>query len=444
MVSLTLAERHAVARAARGAAVLLMALCIWPAAAQPVVPTAEQQNELELIALARARTALLERISALPVAQGVTLGDRVLRDVELDRALRLWGRTRPREGNARHYSDAVCEVDVRAEPADLLEELLRLRAEYPAAFPDELDAAQLRRAARDWPILWATGRAALDRVTRAGPTRGWEDVSAAGAELARAAATADAYGALLAEAGRLKVTSARRLREFLDSSPAVRAAVQAELQRAARAKADFAADQVAVVEVRIDLRELLRILTRVHQEHYRGQDFAAADFRQMTLLAGRDELVATGLAAPPSATGGRGRYEPIEFNVPAWAATSLSAVGRYEPAADETADAAAQAAAARLDGIAQLDRQIAALVIQQPVTLAEYLGYHQDLKDDVALFLSGARVVAAPETTSTGGVEVRVELPLRRLWEIVRRDMKLEEMEPPASAPAAPAERTTP
>jgi hypothetical protein len=62
--------------------------------------------------------------------------------------------------------------------------------------------------------------------------------------------------------------------------------------------------------------------------------------------------------------------------------------------------------------------------------------------------LNGARVVTAPVALPAGGVEVKVELPLRRLWEIVRRGMKLEEVEPPpaasdATAPASPTERET-
>jgi len=56
------------------------------------------------------------------------------------------------------------------------------------------------------------------------------------------------------------------------------------------------------------------------------------------------------------------------------------------------------------------------------------------------LFLSGARPTARATPLPEGGVEVPVELPLGRLWEIVRRAMTLEEAEPPTatSAPATP------
>lgn len=421
------------------------------AQAQPAPPTPEQQKTLEQVCLAKARGELLGRVGALSIREGVTIADWLMRDVELDRALRLWARTRPAQGPLRLYSDAVGETDVRVEPAELLAELLVLAEDYPAAAgAARVDAGKLKAAAGAWPILWATGRAAVSKEAHPSRPPGWDDVTPEGVELARAAATADAQNALLAAAGRLKVTSARRLHEFLESSDEVRQAVQAELQRAAKVKVEFAPDQVAVVEVRIALRDLLRILTRVYQEAYHGGDFEAADFREMVLLAGQDELAATGLATPPSDAALRSRYTPIELNVPAWAATALSAMGRFELGDGETAEPAAQVQAARLDGIARLGEQIEKLVIQKDVKVAEFLGYHQELKDDVALFLNSARVVTAPVALPAGGVEVKVELPLRRLWEIVRRGMKLEEVEPPpaasdatATAPASPKERET-
>jgi hypothetical protein len=409
------------------------------ACAQPARPTPEQQKTLEQVCLARARSELLARIGALVLRDGVTVGDWLARDADLDRALRLWVRTRPAAGRPRLYSDAVGEVDVRVTPAELESELLNLADEYPAAArAARVDAGTLRSAAGRWPILWATGRAAVAGTTRSAQPPGWEDVEPGEVELARAAAVADAHHALLTAAGRLKISSARRLYEFLESSAAVRQAVQTELQRVARLKVEFAPDQVALVEARVSMRDLLRIVTRVCEEHCDGDEFAAADFREMVLLSREDELSAAGLATPPGAAARRSRYEPIELDVPDWTDTALSAIGRIEPSDEEAADDTALEQAARLDGIAQLGRQVESLTIQPGVTVGEFLGYHQELKDDVVLFLSGARVVSAPRPSSADGIEVTVELPLRRLWEILRRRMKLEEVEPPATAPAVP------
>ena len=370
----------------------------------------------------------------------MTVGDWLVRDAGLDRALRLWIRTRPRQGNARLYSDAVCEADVRVEAAELADELLTLLKDYPASAAPGIDEGKIKAAARGWPLVWATGRVALSRRWSADQPPGWEDVGRDGLELARAAATADAYHALLTEAGRLKVTNARRLYEFLDSSVVVRNAVQNEMQKAAKVKVAFDPDQVAVAEVHLSMRDLLRILTRAHQEQYHGGEFEAADFREMTLLAGKDDLLGAGLAIPPAHTLLRSRQAMIEYNAPEWADKTLAANGRFEPADGESPDEAAVREAARLDAVTRLKKQIEALVIQKNVTVADFLSYYQDLKDDVALFLSSARVVAPPTSQPAGGVEVEVELPLRRLWEIVRREMKSEEVEPPE----APAEEAAP
>ena len=180
-----------------------------------------------------------------------------------------------------------------------------------------------------------------------------------------------------------------------------------------KAKLTFEPDQVAVAEVQLSMRELLRIVTRAQQEHYRGTEFEAADFREMALLGGKDDLVGTGLATPPVHTLQRTRYAPIEHNAPEWVGTTLTATGRYEPADGDAPDDAAAREAARLDGVLRLSKQIEALVIQKNVTVAEFLSYYQDLKDDVALYLSGALLVAAPTSQPAGGVEVKVRLPLR-------------------------------
>ncbi|MCK4341112.1 MAG: hypothetical protein KAY37_05235 [Phycisphaerae bacterium] len=416
-----------------GVGALLWFFTLVPASAQTAAwPSAAQQKVLQQVALGQARTELFARLRALPAGRDVTVGDWLSGDIERERALRLWLRKQPRRGSPRLYSDGVCEVDASIQPEELREELLRLLEDYttPATSPG-VDSRSIKGLARRWPMVWATGRALLSRHARPDRAPGWEDVTSEGLVLARRAAEADAYHALLEEAGRLMVSDNRRLREFLQADDAVRAAVREALRRQAAVKVEYEPDQVAVARVRIGLRELLRILTRVHEEHYRGDQFEVADFREMRLRAAWDELTASGLAQPPPRTILRNRYEPIEYNTPSWATETVSAAGRYEPVDGESPDEAAKVAAARLDALDNLRRKVEQLVIQKGVTVGEYLGYHQDLKGDVVLFLSGARPAGRPRALPAGGVEVKVELPLLRLWEIVRRKMKQEEVEPP-------------
>ena len=417
-----------------GTAALILLLADPLAKAQPAaIPGTAAQNVLQQVALGKARTELLARVRALPLTPELTIGGWLSADADLDRAARLWIRTQPRQGNARLYSDGVCEVDVCIRAEELGSRLVQLSEDYPStAAARGVDADGVKSAARRWPTVWVTGRATLSRQVQPGQLPGWEDVTSEGIQLARRAAEDDACRALVEEAGRLKISQTRRLREFLDAGEAVRNAVYEALRREAAVKVEFETDQVATARVRIGIRELLRILTRVHEEHYKGDQFEAADFREMALLAGRDDLTASGLATPPERTIMRDRYATIELNAPAWAGQTRSAVGRYE-LPDNEPDKTAQERAARLDGIDKLRRDIEKLVIQKGVTVSAFLGYHQDLKEDVVLFLSGARPKGQPRTLPGDAVEVEVEVPLRRLWEIVRRDMKLEEVEPPES-----------
>ncbi len=400
------------------------------AADQPL--TTPQVRLLQQVALGKARTALLDEVRRLPISVQKTVGDWLAQDADLDRAVRLWVRAQPRHGQPRLYSDGVCEADVLVMPDGLRDRLLALLDEYgPAAQASQVDAASLRASAGRWPVLWATGRSQLRDHQRSDHEPGWANVTSEGMLLARRAAEADAYQALLDEAGRLKVTQARRLREFLQSGNTVRDAVRDAIRRAATARVEFAPDQVAVAQVSLDIRVLLRILTQVHAEHYAGDAFAAADFREMALLAGRGAISAQGLAPPPERTILRNRYEPIEYNAPDWAAQTLRAGGRFVPPEDEAVPSDAALTAARLSAADAMREKVEALVIQQSVTVSDFVGYHQALKEDVTRFLTGVRLTGRPRELADGGVLVEVELPLRRLWELVRQHMKLEEVDPP-------------
>jgi hypothetical protein len=420
------------------AAALLVGLLSAPARAQPGSAPAissEDRARVERIALARARGELSRQVLDLPIRPGLTVGHWVSRDSGLDRALRLWLRARPAHGSARSYSDGTCEVDVRLEPQELHKLLVRLLGDFRPSGGEPVTERDLEHAARSWTTLWAAGSASIAERGRTNKPHGWEDVTLEGIELARRAAAADASRALLEVAGALKVTTARRLREFLESSPEVRTAVEEAVARAARLRIECALDQVAVAEASLRVGELIRILTDVHQKHYRGDVFEPADFREMALLADRDQIEATGLAAPPRRELMRGGYALIEYDAPAWVEQSLEAAGRFRPDGGELPQAAVRIEMARFEAVDRLRQQVEALVIQEGVTVSQLLGYHPWLKDDVVTFLGGARMVAAPATQADGSVEVRMQVRLRRLWEIVRRGMNTVELEPPTSAP---------
>lgn len=391
---------------------------------------AEERATLQRIALARARAAAWNEVAGLSIGGDLRVSAWAARDATTDRELRLWVRSLPEARAGRFYSDGICEVDVRIEPAALAAQLVALRESTARRDSAGPDSAAIHAAARGWPIIWGTGRARFSERSSAEKPVGWEDVSFEGMELARRAASADAIFALVDQAGRLKVTPAQRLREFLDSELGLRDAVRAEVEKAARIEVTLAPDQVALAQASLPINDLIRILTSVHQTRYQGDEFRAADFREMALIANVAVVNATGLAPPPADSLLRSQYTPIELDAPPWVNTSLRVIGRYVPG-DEGASKASHVELARLDGLNQARVQIEALVVQSPVTLEQFLGIAPTIKDDVVLFLSSARAVLPPRQTPDGGLEVQLELPLARLWEIVARGLPVVEVEAP-------------
>lgn len=417
--------RRTITRAGVGVLALWVALTT---ARGQVDPGGAEQRTLQQVALGQARTQLFEQVRALPLGAGVTVAEWIAQDADLERALRLWVRAVPRHGSARLYDDGVCEIDATIAHAVLAAQLAALLEAYEST-PAGVTQRSITAATSDWPVIWATGRATRPPKWQVERPPGWETVGADGLMIARRAAVADAIAALVDEAGRLALSGARRVRDFLRLGENVRDAVLAELQKRADVRVDFAPDRVAVADASIAVRELMRVLIDVQAEHDRAGQFAAADFRGMALSAERDVLRAAGLGVPPARTLMTNPYEPVEFNAPRWAETTLRAEGTT-PAAIAEGSISERAERARLAAIDRLRGEVLALVIQQEVTVAEYVAYHQDLKDDIVLFLSSARPIAPPEALRGGGVRLRVELPLRRLWEIVRRKMHVEEVEP--------------
>lgn len=408
-----------------------------PVAAQPsgdAVPL-ETMRTLQRLARAVAHAELVQQVRRLPISANATVGDCMARDVDLDRALRLWIRQHIQPGRTRLYSDAVCEADVQLDPDGLLRQLTNIISEQGHSTAElGVSTASLRQAAQRWPVLWATGAASPDLQWRADHPPGWENVTRQGVEAARRAALGDALATLRRDINRLFLGRDRRVADFLAFNARVEEFVDNRLRRAIDSTVNCEPDRTAVARATISVRELMRILSDAHERHARGSDFALADFRRMVLDAPDDTLSGTGLATPAPDALLQTKYTPVEYNAPSWAGRTLRATGQYDPDDEENLPADVRIELARLDGVNAVRAQVMDLVIQRDVTIAEFLGYYQNLKPDVALLLSATRPAGTPTLSKEGTVSLPVALPLRRLWEIVRREMKLQAVEPPRGA----------
>jgi hypothetical protein len=390
-----------------------------------------QRAQCERLALARARSVLLAQVQAAPLPDGRTIGTWVTEHPPLDRALRAALRERPRTGALRVYSDGTVEADASLMPAELRTLLTDLQQRYPPAAERMLAPRVLAVAAERWTPLWSTGVAVPAEGGDGDRPPGWDDITPEGVEVTRRAAAADARSALLDEARGLRVTAARRLADFLDSTPAVQQAVAAALERHVVIRVTTEPDQVAVATAELPLTTLIGLLTDVHRELDTTGDFHAADFREMALHATQSHLRAAGLATPPERYRLKAPPRDLELDRPEWAGQSFAAVGRYAPEPGETPpDEAVRVAAARTDALDQLRRHAEGLVVQDGTTVSALLGTQRALKDDVILWLSGARLTAVSAARDTAAVEVRVVLPAERLWQIMQRGMQRVEITP--------------
>lgn len=418
-------------------------LCTVAAGRSPDEIAAAEREFLENLALARARTKLSGRMEALPLTGDLTVGRWAAQNPGRERKLRLWARSLPRVGPVRIYSDASCDVDVCLSPSALAAAILEISA-ADGRTAAGVSADEVRMAVASWPELWASGSSELVEMTSLRAPAGWEDVSAEGIVLAEQAAVADAVHALLEKAGGLRVTAARRLKIFLDSEDIYEPLFQA-VKSAAKVVVEATPEQVAVARIDIGMTEFIRILTEVHQAHYRGSDFHAPDFRDMTLGNNEPRLDAVGVAVPPERYRLRERTSPRAADQSAWAEQMLSATGRCLPSPSDQLGYEERLESARIEAYEALRRQAEALVVSRNVTVGLFLESHPELQDDFALFLSGARVrvVRSDESVSTapeGAVFVQADLHLARLWKIVTRGVKSGAADSPSKARPAEGE----
>ncbi|MBL8880826.1 MAG: hypothetical protein JNG88_17065 [Phycisphaerales bacterium] len=396
----------------------------------------EDRAQLERVALGRAQSDVWRQLVALPVKPGLSLGAWAGRDARLDRELRLWIRSLPRTGHARFYSDQSCDVDIQIDPQALRDKLVELHKRFALPVTSDDD---ISRTGRDWPMIWGGGSSAASERVEAKPP-GWEDISLEGVEVARRAAEADAFASLIDEIGRLRLTASRSLQEFIDSSEGVRAAIVAAIEKGAKVKVTHGADQVCQAEARMETVDVLRIMNDVFSTTYRGDDFQATDFREMAISAPRVAVVGIGLAVAPERHRLANPTPQIELDAPTWIEKKIEATGRFERTEPEPIALPGATERARLIAADQLRTLVSDLAIRKDLSVGTLLMYRPQLKDDVALFLSGARVVAVSRGETEDTTVVKVELSLRRLWEILKRGLTPVETDPSASQPADPPE----
>ncbi len=373
----------------------LLLLCLLTvsqtAASRPRADIApEDRRMLERLCLGRARRIAFESISNLKIRDDLTLAAWYAPNPTRERALRAWIRSRLKFGGARIYSDGACDVQLTVLPEEISQFLSSWLKDNPPA-AGEPDAAEIVRAAAKWPRIWAAGQADLSEREHTKRPEGWEDVGVEGIQATRLAAAADAARALLDEAARLRVSASRRLDGFLNASDAIRTAALERIKATAKVQVETAEDGVAEARATLPIPDLLRIMLEIQAQQPPVDGYTPSDLRGMVLLAEREEISASGLAAPAASMIQRPRFTLIEYDAQTWSQQTLHATGHYEAEDGESLTDVARAELARIDGMDKMRQQVEALVLPGNYKLSEFLSYRPDLKDDVVIFLTGTR-----------------------------------------------------
>ncbi len=153
--------------------ILALIVCLpilQAAAAPPTAISTQERGYLARVALARARTAMLQRVRDLTLRGTLSIGDWVDSELQLSRALHQWVRTRAASGATRVFSDGTSDADVCVTPEALSAVLSELRKRPESQAAAKISSADLKRFERDTPILWTTGSASL---TERGDGRRW-------------------------------------------------------------------------------------------------------------------------------------------------------------------------------------------------------------------------------------------------------------------------------
>ena len=162
-----------------------------------------------------------------------------------------------------------------------------------------------------------------------------------------------------------------------------------------------------------------------------------SDLASIVRLASVRRLRAAGYGLPPSSTLRKNPYAVVDLDEPDWAKGTLRASSKASPPADgATADRAIEIATqdARIAAQLKLAEQVDLLALPGGVTVGAFLDRHEALAGDVLTFLSTARATGAPRVDGDRRVTLELELPLRRLWRILRPAIPATEVKTPPPA----------
>lgn len=428
----------------RALAIGFVALATRGAVAQQV---SDAQNKLlaKRAAEADAYRKLGETINGFQLSSQTFVKDFVTESDEIRAGMDTFIRG-ARFGQPRYYDDGVCEIEAEVTVAQLITTIKELHTRhYKGNSVTGTDIEQFQQALKT-DVVKATGTGAprpdlppeLPAGVEANLTQVevttttlyvppiWKSVSAQERLMAQRAAHLDAARKLLERIKGLRLTSNTLVKDFVTEYDEISTASEGIVVGAKQKGPAYFHDGELIVEVTLEVpvQSVITQLKELHTRHYKGNSVTGTDIEQLTKILKTDMFEATGT--------GTVRPQAIQqvvsagFEMPAWVAETISAVGEgTDPAIDTPQGRLKAARAAELDAKRKLSEQVFGLRIDSNTLVRDFVTEHDEISTQVNAVLIGA--VANPPSFGNGIAQVKVILPAAEVWRVVHQQITIVE-----------------
>lgn len=383
---------------------------------------------------------LAERVKGLKIRSDTYVRDFVAESDQIETSLRTFLRGARIVGKARYYSDGLAEVDMEVTLATVI---VNLKSSHKAHYKGKKykisDFDEIKIHTKKTVIQVMGEGVAPDNLpddvvadlTKAPITTvrpmaylGWEDVTARGRLMAKRAATVDGYRKMGERINGLVIRSDTYVRDFVAESDEIATSLNTfirGLRTVGRPR--YMPDQICEVDVEVTLRTVIANLKSSHKAHYKGKKYKISDFDQISIKHQDKIIRVTGEGvAPEKYKKGTVEVEvEVEVNVPAWAAETITAKGSAVRPEGENNVAKAKLMAARgakIVALRNLGERINGVSIRSGTIVRDFVTEHDSIRADLNTFISGAHVISTVHHDD-GQCDVVVEIPLRRLWQLI-------------------------
>lgn len=401
----------------------------------------KRQAVAEQSALADAYRQLYRKIADLSPDGKATLGDTIVSSSAVTIELRRLISQAQRVGRTRFYGNGDAEADLRLPLKPVFEGLAKfIAAEQLNTLRVPDGGAILQRLGSDHLMVTGRGRSPTqDELTGppgwpgakdAGdlPPAGWADVNPSGFKAAQRAAELDAGEHLVRMIGQLKTERSRAVADLLAAEPILANGLRQSFDGVKVTLPEWLPEQVCRVHAEVTVRAAVDRLRQLRAQPNSKSDATEAEIESIARLAGIDRLRAVGYGLPPTSAIRRPRLAAVDVDEPEWAGRSLrvSSSGTMPKGGQPSEDRAVEIATqdARIAAQLKLAEQIDVLQLPGGASAASVLDAHEELAEDILKLLSAAQVVEGPTIDRKNRrVTLTLELPLRRLWLILRQAM---------------------